>query len=34
MLRCAATLHFVIPTGADPDFLYRCTHGGNVCGFQ
>jgi hypothetical protein len=28
-----ATLHFVIPTGAYPDFLPRSAGHGRVCGF-
>jgi len=33
MPRWATALNFVIPTGADPDFLYRGTVQGDVCGF-
>jgi hypothetical protein len=29
----SATLPFVIPTGAYPDFLPRCTGQGRVCAF-
>jgi hypothetical protein len=31
--RWAIALNFVIPTGADPDFLHRSTRQGDVCGF-
>jgi hypothetical protein len=33
MPRWATALNFVIPTGADPDFLYRDTVHGDECGF-
>ncbi len=33
MPRWATALNFVIPTGADPDFLYRGTVEGDVCAF-
>jgi hypothetical protein len=33
MPRWATTLDFVIPTGADLDFLHRGTAQGDVCGF-
>jgi hypothetical protein len=33
MPRWNTALNFVIPTGADPDFLHRGTAQGDVCGF-
>src|ERR1700679_39558 len=33
MPRLNTALNFVIPTGADPDFLHRGTAQGYVCGF-
>jgi len=33
MPRWATALNFVIPTGADPDFLHHSTARGHVCGF-
>jgi hypothetical protein len=33
MPRCATAFNFVIPTGADLDFLHRGTAQSNVCGF-
>jgi hypothetical protein len=27
------SVYFVIPAGANPDFLLRCTTDGRVCGF-
>jgi hypothetical protein len=33
MPRWAVALNFVIPTGADPDFLHRGAAQGDVCGF-
>jgi hypothetical protein len=34
MSRWAAALQFVIPTGADPDFLHAALTDGHVCGFN
>jgi hypothetical protein len=34
MPRCATAINFVIPTAADPGFLFRGTVHGDVCGFR